>query len=63
MRRSGPIMRALLVTGIVLVSIIYAGAATTTNPHGSNFDIKCEACHIATSWQELKKPLEFNHDK
>ena len=62
MRRCGPTIRVFLVSGIVLASVICAGAATT-NPHGSNFDINCEACHVATSWQELKKPLDFNHDK
>lgn len=35
-------------------------ASAVTNPHG-DLKTECEACHTATSWKTLRKPILFRH--
>jgi hypothetical protein len=57
-------MRVLRIISIFW--IIWAGTnitlAQTTNPHG-NINWECFDCHNTSSWNEIKQPNTFNHDK
>lgn len=39
-----------------------AAQQTTTNPHGQKFNISCETCHTARSWNNVADNT-FNHDQ
>lgn len=45
------------------IFIVLAGisvAAAQNSPHGS-LAMECTACHVTTSWKEMKLPMDFNH--
>ncbi len=56
------IARILPFIALLILVITVAAQRADTNPHGKlAFD--CETCHTTGSWQQLKSPLPFSHDK
>jgi len=50
---------------ITLLALFVAiSVLSQTSPHGENLSIKCDACHISTSWTTIViKKDSFNHNK
>ena len=54
-------MLNFLIASIILLSSI-AQLSAGESPHGA-LKISCESCHVATGWDKLKAPLDFDHNR
>ena len=49
-----------MIAAAILALALHANSAAQTSPHGE-IAIACEDCHTAQSWNELARPMKFDH--
>lgn len=57
--------RSIVGVGLTMAGTLAgsAHAQTMASPHGPITSTDCQACHVATSWTQLRNPVAFDHDR
>ena len=48
---------------IIFSFLLITNAIGQNSPHGKNFNIPCQQCHVTESWKVQPNKIKFNHDK